>query len=118
MFSIPCPTPGGPSDKRNIADSYKNNLSLPPDPLFPDLTIHSHLFFCPLNQSQLLGLFSAYKTCLLILWLQHSSFLSSHSQKRGSPGPNSELDSSWRRPLPGQLQGKGFSVCSLTLSRS
>lgn len=47
MFSIPCPTPGGPSDKRNIADSYKNNLSLPPDPLFPDLTIHSHLLFVP-----------------------------------------------------------------------
>lgn len=43
-------------------------------------------------------------------------FLSSHSQEKESPGPDSELDSSWRRPLCGRLQRKGLSVCSLTLS--
>lgn len=36
-------------------------------------------------------------------------FLSSHSQERASPGPDSELDSSWRRPL-WQAPGKGF-IC-------
>ena len=65
-------------------------LCLKPKPTaWPLLCLQNFFFFFP-----------------LILWLQKISFLSSHSQERESPGPDSELDSSWRRPPRGWLQGK------------